>query len=677
MQQVVIALRKRESERVIAALQDAGVLHLKPITEGPLPTGALVGEDGHVRREDERLLARLESTLAELGVNPGPVGALPAENEWEAVIEGAAQPAAQLSKQRQELQADTEAQAAYRTEAAALSEMAGPLAFSRRIALIPFVTTATDSLAGLEAALKETLPERYALESRVVGGNRVGVVATLRNERDLGRAALSKVHLGELRLPGRFDGMPFSQAAAELEQIHQTAGQRQQQLSAERDRLAAERGPALLAIRHALKDRVAIHDVRAVSARGKYSMAMQGYIPADRALDLQKALAPFGDGVSYEVHAVDEHHDDAVPIELKNGGFVKPFQLLMGLIGYPKYGTFDPTWVIALFFPFFFGMIIADMGYGLLFFAFGMWLMNKAKRGEGWSIDFFGAYIPPALVRDLGFVTNVMAFWSVLWGFLTGEFFGTFLERLGVFYIDPVLTKNLWGLTVHPAHHETPFHMFPILFPRLETEVFANTALFIALLFGVLQVIWGWGVRASQGIKHKDPIHMWEGIAMMGGLSALVALAFASEAGKNLGVVSQMSNPLVLWFYIGMIIFAIGYAMVAKKVPLLGLELLSQGGSMISYARIFAVGIVSAILAKLATDVGFSMAHSMGPIGAVLGFIVGLLIHLLILAFTLIGHILQPVRLHMVEFLNPTGYHEGSSPVYSPLRRLSPGGQVK
>lgn len=67
MQQVVIAVRKRESDNVITALQDAGVLHLRPIAEGPLSTGNLAGQDAQERREDERLLARAESTIAELG----------------------------------------------------------------------------------------------------------------------------------------------------------------------------------------------------------------------------------------------------------------------------------------------------------------------------------------------------------------------------------------------------------------------------------------------------------------------------------------------------------------------------------------------------------------------------------------------------------------------------------
>ncbi|MDN8806970.1 V-type ATPase 116kDa subunit family protein, partial [Staphylococcus aureus] len=81
-------------------------------------------------------------------------------------------------------------------------------------------------------------------------------------------------------------------------------------------------------------------------------------------------------------------------VQLKNNSFVRPFQIVMGLLGLPKYGTFDPTWIISLFFPLFFGIIIADVGYGLLFLWFGLWLLGKARRGEGWDLSFMGAYVP-------------------------------------------------------------------------------------------------------------------------------------------------------------------------------------------------------------------------------------------------------------------------------------------
>lgn len=684
MQQVVLAARKRDSEAVIAALQDAGVLHLKPMEQGgPLSTGTLSGQDAAERREDERLLARAESTIAELGAYRPAPASLPPQGEWAGVVEAAAQPVAELARRRQEWQSDVDAERTYGDAVRALARLVGPLSGSRRVALIPFLLSPTDSLAELEGGLSDGgLRERYTLATEMAGTNRVGVLAVLRQDRDAARAALSRARLGELRLPGRFDGRPIAEVAAQFEDIARNGETQQRDLNTQRDRLAQDYGPRLYAVRDALKDRVAIHDVRAVSARGKYSIAMQGYLPADRVPALQGALSRFGDAVSYELHAVDEHHDDQVPVELKNNSYVRPFQLVMGLMSPPKYGTFDPTWVVAIFFPLFFGIIIADIAYGLLFLAFGLWLLGKARRGEGWDISFMGAYVPPATLRDLGFVTNVMALWTILWGFLTGEFFGTLLEHLHFFYINPPLLDRLWGWTgltfpVDPYKAEHGYYkgFIPIVFPRLETAYFSNVALVFALLFGILQVLWGWAIRIQQGIKHRDSVHIWEGLALFGGVGGLVALAFATRAAKDLGQISNFGNPLTLLFWVGMAMFIVGWLRVIKHFPLLPIELLSQGGAVVSYARIFAVGLVSAILAKLSTDLGWSLYEQIGFLGIILGVVVGLLLHFLVLALTLIGHILQPIRLHMVEFLNPTGFNATTSPPYNPLRRLSPSAQ--
>ena len=682
MQQVVIATRKRDSEDIIAALQEVGVLHLKPIDSGPLNTGSLSGQDAQARRDDERMLARAESTIAELGAYRPAPAPLPAQSDWENVVEGAATPVSTLARQRQELQSDLEVERTYGDAVRALSRMVGGLDRSRRVSLVPFLLQPTDNLGELDAALREALPERYALATEQVGQNRVGVVATLKGERDTARTALSKVRLGELRLPGRFDSMPLSEAAAAMEEIQRGGQARQQEMNAQRERLAQQHGPALYAVRDALKDRVAIHDVRAVSARGRYSLTMQGYVPTDRLPALQSTLSRFGDAVSYEVHPVDEHHDASVPVELKNSSYVRPFQnTVMGLMSLPKYGTFDPTWVVAWFFPFFFGMIMGDIGFGLLFLAFGMWLLGKGRRGEGWDLSLFGAYLKPETLKDLGFVTNVMAAWTIFWGFLTGEFFGTLLEHLGVFYTNNDRLNRIWGWTgVHfggehagAAHHGTG--LIPIVFPRLDTVNFGNIALVIALLFGILQVLWGWGIRVQQGRKHGDQMHFWEGIAMFGGIAALILLAFISKAAKDFGALTNFADPRVWLMFLGFGAFIFGYLRVIKQLPLLPVELLSQGGAVVSYARLFAVGLVSAILASLVTDLGWSLSNKIGFLGIILGIVLGAALHFLVLALTLIGHILQPIRLHMVEFLNPTGFNNETSPRYNPLRRLSTSAQ--
>nr|WP_045234297.1 V-type ATPase 116kDa subunit family protein [Deinococcus pimensis] len=669
MQQVVLVGRRRDNKAVIAALQDAGVLHIVPITEGPLSTGSLTGAEAEARRTTERLLARADGTLAELGAYRTTTAPLPDQGEWERVIEAAAAPASTLAKRITDLGVDLDTTGTYGGVVRALANLAGGLDRSRRLALLPFTLGRGESADTVRAALEADLTGRYALDTTTAetgagGVVTTGIVAVLTEDRDRARAALGKARTGELRLPGRFDGLRLSEAAAEMDRLARGGREELDRLERERRELAAAHAPVLYAVRDALADEVAIYDVQSLAARGKYSLALQGYVPVDRVPALRAALERFGAGVSYELHDADEHHDENVPVQLKNNSYSANFEPLLGLLSPPRYGTFDPTWVMSVFFPLFFGFIVADFGFGALFLLGGLWFLGRARRGEGLNIGFMNAFVAPDMMRKLGVVITTMSIWSIIWGFLTGEMFGNLAEHLGWFHLPE------WALKASEAteHHTGGL---PILFPRLATA-FANTALIVTLAVGVFMVLWAWMIRAQIAMKHGDRGHFWEAIGMLGGLSGLVSLAIISEAGRNLtngAIYSDFSNPLLWLMYIGFAVFVLG--LILSKVPLMIIELLSQGGNIVSFARLFAVGVAAAILANLATDLGWGMYERFGIIGILIGVILGLLVHAFALALTIIGHVLQPLRLHFVEFLNPTGFHNETSPVYNPLRRLS------
>ena len=673
MQQIVIAARRSESRAVIEALQDAGALHLVPVKGGEaLKAGDTLSGDADARRESERLLARAETTLSELGALRRGAATLPAESEWPSVLEEVAVPAAELAKRRQALDADLDVARTYGDAASSLTELAGGLDQSRRLALIPFTFQKPEELAALQSALGDSLNGRFELSSRALpqasAGN-VGLIATLTIDRDAARAALGKARLGELRFPGRFDAVPISEISRELGRIRREGASQRDALERERVSLADRYGPTLFAVRDALSDQVAIHDVQNMSARGKYSLVMQGYVPEDRISNLKSTLDKFGAAVSYELSATDPHHTGEVPVELKNNRFSQNFELILGMLPLPRYGNFDPTGIISFFFPLFFGFIIADIGYGLLFFVLGTWFATQARRGQGLDLSAMGSYLTPNVMSKVGVIILSMSTWAIFWGFLTGEFFGNLAEHLHIFYVNHAWMQRIWGITV-PGEQENG--LIPIVFPRL-AAYFTNTALITTLLVGILMVLWGWLIRVQLARRHGDTNHLWEAVGMLGGLVGLICLGFLSQGGNqllNTSIYSTFSNPLVIVMYLGFVVFLVG--MVMSRVFLMIIEILSQGGNIVSFARLFAVGLAGAILANLATDLGWGLYQRIGILGILLGVILALLVHSFALALTIIGHILQPIRLHFVEFMTPTGYHNESGVPYSPLRRLSP-----
>lgn len=651
MQEVLLIGRKAEAQGIVSALQGAGVLHLEPMDlnsvakEAPeLVGGNAPGADTEQRRSLERLLARTESTLAEIGAQSVGAGSLPPENEWASSVEKIALESNTLATRRGVVESDLQLATSFKGVVTQLANMSDGLEYSKRVALLSFTLDKPETLEALKSTLSAALADRFILETSALGELTVGMVAVKADERDTARAALSKARVGELRLPGRFDGMPLQDAAKELNGIAISGPSEVSTVRQNLETLGRTHGAKLGAIRNELKDRIGIFEAQGMGVRGKFGFAIKGFIPLESVTAFTAALEPYAQSVIYEMHDADEHHADKVPVKFSNSSYVSNFEFLLGISAPPRYGTFDPSWVVAVFFPLFFGFIIADIALGGIFLAVALWMTSQAKKGQSLTIGLLGITLDPKTLQQVGFVITVMSIWSIIWGFLTGELMGSLGEHLHLFY----------------AHGESG--LFPILFNRLD-PAFANTIMLICLAIGIVYLLWSWGLKAQLSLKHKHDHHFWEAIGMLGGLVGLIffSTAFLTKA---------LSNPLLtLPAVAGGLVFL--YGTVKAKNAMMPIELLSQGGGIISFSRLFAVGLASAILAKLATDLGWGLATSYGFFGAILGIIISLFVHVLALALTLIGHVMQPLRLHYLEFLNPTGFYQESGPKYLPFKRSS------
>ncbi len=113
--------------------------------------------------------------------------------------------------------------------------------------------------------------------------------------------------------------------------------------------------------------------------------------------------------------------DDA-PTFYDNPAFVKPFEFLINIVGMPKYREVDPSPLIAIFFPFFFGLMVGDIAYGAIILVFAL-IMKKIYKTEIWLQH----------LMDILIISSIP---SIFFGFLFGEFFGNFGEEMG--WIHPI-----------------------------------------------------------------------------------------------------------------------------------------------------------------------------------------------------------------------------------------------
>ncbi|MBX3143593.1 MAG: hypothetical protein KF813_07555 [Trueperaceae bacterium] len=659
MDQVTVVGRRSLAKDVLASLQNLGVVQVESLDpssalkeeSGALKRVKLSGADGATKESWDRLAARTTALMDSLGIVPdGSVPGRAETNEDPSELEGHLAELGslvdRLLAERSDLQDESELMRTFQPLLRDLAPLLAPLDGSRYLSGVAFLAPEKD-VPEVAAKLKAELGDRFELASRRHAGEMLVVAASLQADAPALRSALSKAGMAELTLPDRYAAHGIAKAAHVIEERSQFVPKRLAAIKDELGRLGSQHEMRLRQLnRLALNQSERYHRLEDL-AEGRYGFALRGWVPsADRPKVVSTLAQQFKSDIVVDARAADEHHDHGVPVKLENPGWVTPFQALLNLFAPPKYGSFDPSWTLAVFFPLYFGLVVGDIGFGLLFAFIATMFKRMGNAGKSLSLGPLGITFPAESLKNMSTLIYWCAAWSIVFGFMFGEFFGNFLE-----HFPP--GKPIFYTTLH---HDPGYGFINI--PLFRVEVF--TPLLLASIgFGVLQVIGGWVIRTIYGFKHHDMKHVYEGIGMVGGLSAVVLFA-ASYLNGNL-------TPVIMTIVvIGMVIFLAGA--VLAKMPLMLVEIISNSGNILSYLRLFAVGLSAALVANLATDLGFSIAHMLPVLGPILGIVVGLAVHLVAMALTIIGHTLQPLRLQYVEFFTKFGFYDESGRPYQPFK---------
>ena len=643
MEKLVLAGPKGRAKELLQSLQQAGVVHLETLRAEALSEYKLSPEEREELRRWEGVAAGAEHTLALLGrevepSRPFPEGLEAAEKAL-APIQNHAEG---LTRQRQELEEELALAQAYLEPLEKLSGMAQGLDKSPFFRAMPFLLTEKE-LPLVEESLRKALEDRFLLATEPYSKGLAALLVVHRQDQEAARAALSRAGMAELRL-SLYGDLPLSELARKLKERAEAAPKELSEVRQALYKLAQEAASTLQSLWTRAKDEVARLKALEELASGRFGFGLLGYVPVKAKPKVEEALSRHKESVVYAFEPVDEHHEaDRVPVALDNPPWVRPFELLVGFLNTPKYGSIDPTPVVPIFFPFWFGMIVGDIGYALLFYLVGRWLSGYVKRNEPLVIDLFALKLKPPVLAKLVYILNWMVFWTVVWGFVYGEFFGTFLEHLKVF-----------GTPEHPG-------LIPILIHRIDTAKTANLLILLSVAFGVVMVFAGLILRAYLGLKHRHMAHFWEGVGYLGGLLGILALAASYLGNLQAGWLSAL-------MYLGFGVFLLSVVM--SRIWLMVPEIFTQAGHILSHIRIYAVGAAGGILAGLLTDVGFAMAERLGLIGVLLGIVAAGVLHLLILLLTTLGHMLQPIRLIWVEFFTKFGFYEENGRPYRPFKSV-------
>lgn len=646
--------RRRRVQEVLTSLQDLGAVHIDPLKDVPLEPFRLSERDRKAKESWDAVLARTRTILTALpspayrAADPASRVELPGSaDEAESYLREVGEKVDTLVAERADIEDELDVIGDYlrlfRGVGLSLAQLEG----RHYIDGAAFFVANQDELARVQEALREALGERFELSSRAQGRGLMVLVAVLKRDRELLRTTLSRQGVAELKLPDRYAHLGIAKALHTMEERAQSLPRRKADLDEELTSLADKHHANVTVLQTRAGDQRARYDALEDLAAGTYSFALQGWVPRDEGERVKGALeGKFGDAVIVSSRPADEHHDHNVPVKLANSPLVRPFEILLNVFDPPKYGGFDPTWVVAIFFPLIFGMIVGDMAFGLIFLLIGLSLRARGARGKELNLGVLGITIAPEPLRSVGTIINWAAMWTILFGFIYGEFFGTFLEY--------------WPRD-NPVFYHGDYHHGMIRIILFRIEEFAPVML-IALALGIFQILFGWSIRAYYGLKHHDMKHFWEGIGMVAGLIGLIALATSLVGGTS----NLLLNALII---VGFAVFAV--SVVLTRAPLMIVELIANGGNILSYLRIFAVGLSAALIAALATQLGFAIADALpGVFGIVLGILVGAFINLLAVTIKIIAYTMQPLRLQYVEFFSKFGFHDESGRPYRPFRLM-------
>ncbi len=369
---------------------------------------------------------------------------------------------------------------------------------------------------------------------------------------------------------------------------------------------------------------------------------MLGWVRADST----DALVSYLDSEHIYYEMEDPAYEDDVPVQLTNGRFARLFEPILKMYSLPSYADLDPTTFFAPFFMLFFGLCMGDAGYGMLITLVGLYLAFKGSKD----------------MKDYGRLAILLGGSTVVCGFACGTLFGIDLSQQSWAWVQPFRPYFLNDNGVGPIFGYSPMMVFSVA-------------------IGLIQVLLGMILKGCKAIKDYGWPYAVSTFCWVAAIVTLTALMGLPACGVTL------STPATYVLYAILGISSVGiflYNSPGKyKNPALGLLSNIGGGvwetygmatgllgDLLSYIRLFALGLTGGVLGGVFNSLALDMTGSLPSGLRILAMVIILLLgHGITFGLSMISAFVHPMRLTFVEFFKNADF-SGGGKAYDPFRKI-------
>ncbi|MDP2644351.1 MAG: hypothetical protein Q8P24_05390 [Desulfobacterales bacterium] len=344
---------------------------------------------------------------------------------------------------------------------------------------------------------------------------------------------------------------------------------------------------------------------------------LQGWIPEDQVNRTERELKQSGHPLA--IHLRNPEEDETPPVLTRNGWLARSLEPLLRVLGVPEYKSLDPSLFFSPCMILFFGICLSDAAYGAILYGVAAW----AKRKYG---NRMPQIVGPMLICQLFGIA------TILWGLITGSIFGINFAGRSWILIDVMETPmTLFYISIGcGVVHLTIAYLLAIISGASIQSRLEN--------LGKIGVLWG----AVLGVlTTKEVFHMadwsWQGLLGLG----MALILFWSSSDRN--ILKRVG--LGIWNIYG----------------LSGLM-----GDVISYARLFGLGIATGAIASVVNDLAVRAGGGVPVFGFLITIVIMVIGHGFNFAMGIIGAVVHPARLHAVEAFPKFVALNGTS--YAPLK---------